>query len=143
MKTKNFAILTMSISIMMASCGKFSSSETGSQLESDVKYFNDDVEIEDEEYYYEEDSEMQFYDAQYVMMYLSNNRFVSGDITLTFAYNGMYVNGQCQTGAIEVLDFDATRAICRAYSPYSGQITFFVDCQRGYIENGGDIYYAR
>lgn len=90
-----------------------------------------------------DDGESQFYSDQYVMIYLSNHKFVSGDNYITFGYDGMYFNGVCQTGAIEVLSFNATQAKCMADSPYNGRYIFIVDCEDGSLRlHTGDTFYT-
>ena len=90
-----------------------------------------------------DDSDGQFYNDQSVMIYLSNHKFVSGDDYITFGYDGMYFNGVCQTGAIEVLSFNATQAKCMADSPYNGRYIFIVDCEDGSLRlHTGDTFYT-
>lgn len=84
-----------------------------------------------------------FHHAQDVYNYLYGKTFVSGGYSISFSGSGMYVNGQCWTGAISVTNFSATRATCTAVSPYGGNITITVDCQNGYVINQGDIYYEQ
>ena len=90
-----------------------------------------------------DDSDGQFYNDQSVMIYLSNHKFVSGDDYITFGYDGMYFNGVCQTGAIQVLSFNATKAKCMADSPYNGRYIFIVDCEEGSLRlHTGDTFYT-
>lgn len=90
---------------------------------------------------------IQFTGVHSVMSYLMGHKFVaSNGLILTIKDACLYVNGQCITGAINIENVSASRALITAHSPYSGgNNRMIVDCRNGYIQdcNSNDVYYVQ
>ena len=88
-------------------------------------------------------SGIRFSTAYDVIGYLSGRTFrdIDGGGSLQIRQDGVYVNGQCKTGAPRVIRFSSTNAIVQASIVPSGSITFHVDAQSGTINDSmGNTY---
>ncbi len=106
-------------------------------------YSSDESDYATDDYYDTSSSRFVFNSKQDVMVYLSSRSFSSGGNVITFEDQCMYGNGQCFTGAINVIDFNSTQAILEAYSPLvGGNIRFKVDNEYDRLTdlNTGDVY---
>ena len=80
-----------------------------------------------------------FRTGQDVVIYLLGKTFVHDNVRITFRQEAIYANGRALTGAFEVLEFNATRAIVVAYSPYTGgRCRFLVDCSENAVMDLSD-----
>lgn len=81
-----------------------------------------------------------------VVGYLVGSTFKSHDgVKINVRQDGIYVNNTCMTGAFEIDEFNATRALFHATSVYSGgRYELLVDCQGNYlVDTQSNIYYYR
>ena len=81
-----------------------------------------------------------------VIAYLSSRRFYcsSNDITMQIKSEGIYLNGNCCTGAVRVVEFVDTQAVISAWSPYNGvTFSFVVDTEYGSVADNNDVYFER
>ena len=86
---------------------------------------------------------IRFSTAHDVIGYLSGRTFrdIDGGGSLQIRQEGVYVNGQCMTGAPRVSRFSSTNAIVQASFVPGGTITFIVDAQNGTISDSmGNTY---
>lgn len=83
-----------------------------------------------------------FHSDSDVIAYLSSNSFTHNGVSISVSGGNMYLNGQCVSGAISVVNFNSTRAQLEAHSPYSGRMRFVVDCRNETITdlNSGDVF---
>lgn len=76
----------------------------------------------------------QFYNESLVYAYLNRATYKSDNgAKVTIEPNGIYVNGQCHTGGIEIDDFSLTRAIIRAETFRGTKYEVLVDTEYDYI----------
>ncbi len=88
-------------------------------------------------------SSTRFSTAYDVIGYLSGRTFreISSGGVLQIRQEGVYVNGQCMTGAPSVSSFSSTSAVVRASLIPSGTIIFHVDAQNGTITDSSGFTY--
>ena len=91
-------------------------------------------------------SVIKFQTAYDVTAYLSGRKFYcsSKDITMQIKSEGIYLNGNCCTGAVNVIEFSGTQALISAWSPYNGaEFSFIVDTENGSVSDNSDVYFER
>lgn len=119
------------LTCMFTGCGGGSKSSSNSAYEETY---------EDEAY--EDESSVNFQSAQQVYTYILGKRFRQGQFRLEIRQEGIYMNGQCVTGAPRVDAFEGPYAQISASYPAGGQFTGVLDADEGTLtdENSGDVY---
>lgn len=145
MKKSGYLVLMFLLISTIISCNeqKRSSGQYDQYDEYEESSYSSEEEYSTDDYYDSSSSRMVFNTKQDVMVYLSSRSFSSGGNVITFEDQCMYGNGQCFTGAINVIDFNSTQAILEAYSPLiGGNIRFKVDNESNILTdlNTGDVY---
>ena len=117
----------------LAGCGGGSKSSSSSNSTYEETY-------EDEAY--EEESSVNFQSGQQVYTYVLGKRFRQGQFRLEVRQDGIYMNGQCVTGAPRVDAFEGPYAQISASYPAGGQFTGLLDADEGTLtdQNSGDVY---
>lgn len=121
------------LTCMMAGCGGGSKSSNSGNSTYEETY-------EDESY--ENESSMNFQSAQQVYTYVLGKQFRQGQFRLEVRQEGIYMNGQCVTGAPRVDAFEGPYAQISASYPAGGQFTGLLDADEGTLtdQNSGDVY---
>jgi hypothetical protein len=56
-------------------------------------------------------------------------------------HDGIYLNGNCCTAAVRVVDFEGTQAVITAWSPFNGvEYSFVVDSEYGTVADNKEVY---
>lgn len=145
-KSSSFLLMVLLFAATITSCNeqKRSADQYGEYDDyEEESYSSDESDYATDDYYDTSSSRFVFNSKQDVMVYLSSRSFSSGGNVITFEDQCMYGNGQCFTGAINVIDFNSTQAILEAYSPLiGGNIRFKVDNESNILTdlNTGDVY---
>ena len=145
MKKSGYLVLMFLLISTIISCNeqKRSSGQYDQYDEYEESSYSSEDEYSTDDYYDSSSNRIVFNSKQDVMVYLSSRSFSSGGNVITFEDQCMYGNGQCFTGAINVIDFNSTQAILEAYSPLiGGNIRFKVDNESNILTdlNTGDVY---
>lgn len=121
---------------MFTGCGGGSKSSSSSSSAYDEETY------EAEAYDEEEVSSVNFQSGQQVYTYILGKRFRQGQFRLEIRQEGIYMNGQCVTGALRVDAFEGPYAQISASYPAGGQFTGVLDADEGTLtdENSGDVY---
>lgn len=79
-----------------------------------------------------------------VIGYLADKTFYNGNIQLRIRPDGVWLNGNCATGAPNVERYESWKAMIRAYTPTGQKLSLFVDPIHGQvIDESGDVYNLR
>ena len=79
-----------------------------------------------------------------VIGYLADKTFYNGNIQLRIRPDGVWLNGNCATGAPNVERYESLKAMIRAYTPTGQKLSLFVDPIHGQvIDESGDVYNLR
>lgn len=86
-----------------------------------------------------------FTSSQSVLTYLSSRKYASREYgtTVKIRYDGIYADGECLTMAPTVVEYEGTRAVVTARSPYGTKITFMVDTEECCIWDKDNVYYEK
>lgn len=124
------------LTCMFTGCGGDSKSSSSSSSAYDEETY------EAEAYDEEEVSSVNFQSGQQVYTYILGKRFRQGQFRLEIRQEGIYMNGQCVTGALRVDAFEGPYAQISASYPAGGQFTGVLDADEGTLtdENSGDVY---
>ena len=124
------------LTCMFTGCGGGSKSSSSSSSAYDEETY------EAEAYDEEEVSSVNFQSGQQVYTYILGKRFRQGQFRLEIRQEGIYMNGQCVTGAPRVDAFEGPYAQISASYPAGGQFTGVLDADEGTLtdENSGDVY---
>ncbi|MBR6981388.1 MAG: hypothetical protein IKH88_16350 [Prevotella sp.] len=124
------------LTCMFTGCGGGSKSSSSSSSAYDEETY------EAEAYDEEEVSSVNFQSGQQVYTYILGKRFRQGQFRLEIRQEGIYMNGQCVTGALRVDAFEGPYAQISASYPAGGQFTGVLDADEGTLtdENSGDVY---
>ena len=127
------------LTCMIAGCGDKKSSGANNGSDTEEYYEEDDGYYEEEE---SQGSSMSFNSAQSVYTYVLGKRFTQGKFRLEVRQDGIYMNGQCVTGAPRVDAFEGPYAQISASYPAGGQFTGLLDADEGTLtdQNSGDVY---
>jgi len=135
------ALCCIAMSLSLDSCfscgGSSVNDEEGTES---VSY--DDSESEDSEQ--EKRTSVEFNSATDLFAYLSGKTFVCEGTELTIRPDGIYLNGNQITGAVEVVSMSGSTASIQAISPQTNaveQIT--IDATAGTLTDHGDVYTLR
>ena len=122
------------LTCMFTGCGGGSKSSSSSSSAYDEETYEDEA--------YEDESSVNFQSAQQVYTYILGKRFRQGQFRLEIRQEGIYMNGQCVTGAPRVYAFEGPYAQISASYPAGGQFTGVLDADEGTLtdENSGDVY---
>ena len=122
------------LTCMFTGCGGGSKSSSSSSSAYDEETYEDEA--------YEDESSVNFQSGQQVYTYILGKRFRQGQFRLEIRQEGIYMNGQCVTGAPRVDAFEGPYAQISASYPAGGQFTGVLDADEGTLtdENSGDVY---
>ena len=137
MKKTIFSLLGLFLlTCMFTGCGGGSKSSSSSSSAYDEETYESGA------YDDEEVSSVNFQSAQQVYTYILGKRFRQGQFRLEIRQEGIYMNGQCVTGAPRVDAFEGPYAQISASYPAGGQFTGVLDADEGTLtdENSGDVY---
>ena len=114
----------------------------GSKSSSSSSSAYDEETYESEAYDEEEVSSVNFQSGQQVYTYVLGKQFRQGQFRLEVRQDGIYMNGQCVTGAPRVDAFEGPYAQISASYPAGGQFTGLLDADEGTLtdQNSGDVY---
>lgn len=118
--------------------GVFASQGGGSSYDEDDEYSSS-------MYGSNSDEDYTFTSATSAMGYVTSNTYTRNGERIRIGFDGVYVNGQCISGAPTLVDFDETRAMIRCSSPYYGSVSYIIDCSDGSLKDcrTGAVYYAQ
>lgn len=79
-----------------------------------------------------------------VIGYLADKTFYNGNIQLRIRADGVWINGNCVTGAPNVERCESWKALIRAYTPTGQKLSLLIDPIHGQVvDESGDVYALR
>lgn len=87
-----------------------------------------------------------FTSATDIWSYVTSHSFSGNGMRISVQHDGVYINGQCISGAPSIVDYNSTQVMITSHSPYGNTNNrFIIDCSEGYLKdcNSGEYFYAQ
>lgn len=137
-KIKFFFVALCCMALCLSSCFSCGGNSESSE-ESTESVSSEDSESDNSEQ--EEQTTVEFNSETDLFAYLSGKTFVCDGTELSIRPDGIYLNGNQITGAVEVVSMSGSTANIQAVSPQTNAIEqITVDAAAGTLTDHGDVY---